>query len=89
MKKITLMMTCLLFTPWTQAADIKRGEQLHNERCMRCHGNEVYTRSNRRIKSLEKLGAQVRFCKNQTGIMWFADEVNDVIHYLNQTFYKF
>lgn len=89
MKKITLMIIGLLFTPLAQAADIKRGEQLHNDRCMRCHGNEVYTRSDRRIKSLDKLGAQVRFCKNQTGVMWFDDEVDDVIHYLNKSFYKF
>lgn len=89
MNRIILMITCLLFTPLAQAADIKRGEKLHNDRCMRCHGNEVYTRGDRRIKSLDKLGAQVRFCKNQTGVMWFDDEVDDVIHYLNQSFYKF
>ena len=79
----------LLLFSGTPAADITRGEQLHGERCMRCHGTEVYTRSNRRIKSLEKLGSQVHFCKNQTGAVWFDDEVDDVIEYLNQNFYKF
>jgi hypothetical protein len=79
----------LLLSAGVHAADLKRGEELHNERCMRCHDNEVYTRSDRRIKSLDKLAAQVRFCKNQTGAIWFDDEVDDVIQYLNQSFYKF
>ncbi len=89
MKRIILPLFGLLLFPSSQAADIERGEQLHQERCTRCHGTGVYTRADRRIQSLEKLGAQVRFCKNQTGAIWFDDEVDDVIHYLNQTFYNF
>lgn len=88
-KMITTAILCLSLSPFAQAQDVKNGEQLHNERCTRCHGTEVYTRGNRRIQSLDKLAAQVRFCKNQTGVMWFDDEVDDVIHYLNQTFYHF
>ena len=89
MKIIVAMLAGLMFTPLAQSSDIENGEQLHNERCVRCHGTGVYTRENRRIDSLDKLGAQVRFCKNQTGVMWFDDEVEDVIHYLNKTFYRF
>ena len=86
---LALSLLPLLMATGAHAADLARGEQLHNDRCLRCHGTEVYTRSDRRIKSLDKLGAQVRFCKDQTGVMWFDDEVDDVIHYLNQAFYKF
>jgi hypothetical protein len=38
---------------------------------------------------LPNLGKQVRFCKDNLGLTWFDDEVNDVIHYLNKDFYKF
>ena len=89
MKKTTLLLSCLLVSAPGQAADIDNGKKLHEERCTRCHGSEVYTRSNRRVKSFDKLASQVRFCKNQTGVMWFDDEVNDVIHYLNDSFYQF
>lgn len=89
MQKLTMIFTGLLLSLPGHAADIENGKQLHDARCMRCHGTEVYTRSNRRMKSFDKLTAHVNFCKNQTGVMWFDDEVNDVIHYLNESFYQF
>ena len=38
---------------------------------------------------LAQLGKQVRFCKDAVGATWFDDEVDDVIEYLNATYYKF
>jgi hypothetical protein len=34
-------------------------------------------------------GTQVRFCKDNLGLAWFDDEVNDVIGYLNKEYYRF
>jgi len=49
----------------------------------------VYTRDNRNVTSLERLGTQVRFCKDTLELTWFEDEVEDVIEYLNKTYYHF
>ena len=71
------------------AADIDNGEDLHFEHCTGCHGEEVYTRDDWKMKDLAQLGRQVRFCQNAVGATWFDDEVDDVIDYLNSAYYKF
>ncbi len=71
------------------AADIENGDELHFDSCTGCHDDSVYTRADRKIKDLAQLGRQVRFCKDAVGATWFDDEVDDVIAYLNATYYKF
>ncbi len=71
------------------AADIENGDDLHFENCTGCHDSTVYTRDNRNVRSIERLGAQVRFCKDSLGLAWFDDEVDDVIEYLNRQYYHF
>jgi hypothetical protein len=85
------LFTALIFTTTTPAiaADQENGSELHAESCIRCHDSSVYTRDNRRVQSLSKLGTQVRFCKDNLAVPWFDDEVDDVIHYLNSQYYKF
>lgn len=79
-----------------QAADIKRGKELHDENCVKCHvsmvggdGTGIYTREDRRIDSLEALNNQVRRCKTSLGVSWPDDQIDDVVAYLNHNFYKF
>ena len=71
------------------AADIENGEELHFDDCTGCHQEEVYTRENRVVGNLERLGRQVRFCKDTVGAQWFDEDVEDVIEYLNKTYYHF
>lgn len=79
------------------AADaIERGRELHMENCISCHasmmggdGTSIYTRPDRRIESLEALTTQVKRCKTSLGVPWPEHQINDVITYLNSTFYKF
>ena len=73
----------------TLAADIENGNDLHFEQCTGCHGSEVYAHAGRKMKDLAQLGKQVRFCQNAVGASWFDDEVDDVIEYLNATYYHF
>lgn len=77
-------------------ADVENGMKLHEGNCIACHaarygndGTEIYTRPNHRMKNLAGLRKQVNFCKNNLGLTWFDDEVNDVADYLNKTFYQF
>lgn len=71
------------------AADTGRGESLKQKNCMGCHEDGVYTRQDRRVSSLDGLEKQVRRCELTLGLQWFDEDVNDVVAYLNQTFYKF
>ena len=78
------------------AADIKRGKSLHDDNCIDCHvsiqggdGSGIYTRPDRRIESLAALRSQVNRCKNSMGVSWPEDQIDDVVAYLNNTYYKF
>lgn len=73
----------------TSAQAIAHGKELVQKNCTRCHGDEVYTRPNRRVTSLAGLGKQVRRCKDNIGIQLFDEDVNDIVKYLNATYYKF
>ncbi len=84
---IILSLTLLLSS--NVQAEASDGKNLHEENCVRCHSSDVYTRSNTRVKSLPALGKQVRFCKDNLGISWFNEDVNDVVTFLNKKYYKF
>ena len=68
---------------------VAEGEQLHDSQCLKCHGDEVYTRENRRVKSMDALGKQVRRCRDNIGIAWFDEETDAVVQFLNQKYYRF
>jgi mono/diheme cytochrome c family protein len=91
MKKILLPATSLLILTSSNliANDLELGKQLNDQHCVKCHGSEVYTRPDRRVKSLEGLHKQVRFCEQNLGLTWFDDQINSTASYLNQEYYKF
>ena len=89
MKTMAMLAVLMAFSLPAAAADIENGDDLHFEHCTGCHDDSVYTREERKVKSLAHLGKQVRFCRDAVGLTWFDDEVADVIEYLNATYYKF
>ena len=89
MKTVTSIILAGCFSASLAAADIENGDELHFEHCTGCHDDSVYTRDNRLVGNLARLGAQVRFCKDSLGLTWFDDEVGDVIEFLNQNYYRF
>ena len=65
-------------------------QKMHDSKCMTCHKTEVYSRDDRRVKSLQALTHQVENCmKGPAGANWSAEETTAVIGYLNSKFYKF
>lgn len=94
--RLSIVLASILLSQLSYAADVQRGRQLHNENCVSCHknmlggdGSGIYTREDRRIGSYEALRHQVKRCKNSMGASWPDDQIEDVITYLNETFYKF
>jgi cytochrome c2 len=71
------------------AADIARGKKLHDAKCMGCHDTRQYTRPNRIIHTLEDLHARVQFCDTASNAGFSLEDIDDVVAYLNQNFYKF
>jgi mono/diheme cytochrome c family protein len=96
MKKLPLLLLVLFGITTVQAADLKRGKELHDQNCISCHagimgGNadSIYTRENRRIESYDALVRQVGRCKDNLGMSWPEEEVRDVAEYLNKQYYHF
>jgi mono/diheme cytochrome c family protein len=88
MKRLILIGVMVAASP-AAVADAARGKTLHDEQCTKCHGTDVYTRSDHFIKNREALAKQVQRCQLSAGAQWFDEDVNDVVEYLNATFYKF
>ncbi len=93
-----LLIASLLFFSMqvVYASDAENGKQLHEDNCIACHtsqmngdANKMYTRPDRKVKSYQGLQKQVQKCRDTLDLTWFDEEVNDVVAYLNQTFYNF
>lgn len=65
------------------------GKGLVNDSCQQCHDNSIYTRSNSILQSYPELQARVEFCENAANAHWNETEINQVIEYLNDSYYKF
>ena len=86
-----LLLTTMVMTAPAQAAaaSIEHGKILLEQHCTRCHDTRVFTRPDRRIHSLEALKKQVERCELNVPVHWPQSDVDDVVAYLDTTFYKF
>jgi mono/diheme cytochrome c family protein len=84
-----LLLLALAGPSFAQSTDIERGKQLHDERCLLCHGLENYQAAASKIKSLDGLREMVRRWEDKLKDPFTAMEREDVVAYLNATFYKF
>jgi hypothetical protein len=94
MNKATLLLLSLtLIASSAHAAllpgDTLKGKAVYDKTCVACHDTSVYTRANRRVKTVEGLIGQVNGCVRQTGAKLDSDQINDVVKYLDEAFYKF
>lgn len=65
------------------------GEKAHENHCYKCHTDEVYTRDNRFVKSIDALSKQVVRCKDSNDVPWFDEDTDAVVQFLNKKYYKF
>lgn len=70
-------------------ADNVTGKALVDQACQQCHDNGMYSRSNSILQSYPELQARVEFCENASKAHWGDAQINQVIEYLNDTYYKF
>ena len=76
--------------------DTGNGKKLLTEKCSSCHiqkmggdGSGIFTRKNHIVKSVEGLIGRVNGCNQNTQANLSKDQVNDIVKYLNETYYKF
>lgn len=88
------VMVCLAAV-WALAAcgetlkgDPQRGAKIH-EVCLDCHGTGLYVRPDRKVTSLEALRQETQRWGDYYHPALTAQEVEDVVAYLNRDFYRF
>ena len=79
-----------LFIVLSQNAAAKADvETILVEQCSSCHGNEVYTRPDRRVKNLMDLEKQLHRCNHVIAEKMDIQTVTELMDYLNKRYYKF
>ena len=71
------------------ANPLQHGEEAHKNHCYKCHTDDMYTRENRFVKSIDALSQQVVRCKDGSDIPWFDEDSDAVVQFLNKKYYKF
>lgn len=86
-----IILSILLLSLQTAVAEetVMNGAELTQQHCTRCHGDEVYMRDNRKVKTLESLKQQAYGCNSMTGANLFEEDVEKIINHLNAEFYHF
>jgi hypothetical protein len=93
MKRVLCVSLLFLLMPSAYAAEIAgdsaEGSFLHDANCLGCHDTGIYTRKDRRIRSLDALKGQLANCSHTANLQFSAIEMQNIIKYLNDQFYQF
>jgi hypothetical protein len=92
MKRVIFLLAALNAPSATAAlllGDADKGGKLHTENCQGCHDTGVYTRADRRVKSVEGLMAQVEMCNSNLRRGLAKGQRDDLVKFLNDRYYKF
>jgi hypothetical protein len=71
------------------AADPERGRSLYENHCTQCHESLVHVRQHRRATSLDAVRYQINRWRGVLGLDWSSAESEDVLHYLNDQYYRY
>jgi hypothetical protein len=90
--KVIHFIPVMIFLTSAHAAvpgDSAEGKRLHDANCKGCHDSSVYTRKDHKVRSLDALGEQVENCTHMAQKEFAPAEKQNIVKYLNETFYKF
>ena len=81
----------MLLTPvvCAQMPNADRGRALYENHCVVCHTSKVHARVNRLPVSRAEMREIVETWQAQQNLHWGAQEVGDVVEFLNRTRYQF
>ena len=83
------MLAMALVSSQATAADIRAGQALHDEHCLKCHDTSVYSKDRGNIISLAALRSRVSRCELSQGLKLSDGDTENIVQYLNQSFYGF
>lgn len=83
------MAVAMAWSAGAAAANVERGQLLYENHCTVCHTSVAHVRSGRKAHSLADIRKQVLRWSKHLDLKWGADEVSDVVDYLNQNYYQF
>jgi mono/diheme cytochrome c family protein len=86
---IPILLSLALLARPVLPADSAQGKKLHDTNCVKCHNTSVYTRQDRKIKSLDALNERLVACTHAAQVTLTDDEQKSIAQYLNEQFYKF
>lgn len=66
-----------------------RGRLLYENHCTVCHTSVAHVRANRKAQSIDDIRKQVARWSGHLELQWHAQEIRDVVEYLNRTYYGF
>jgi hypothetical protein len=87
--RTALATTTLLLSASVATAAEFDAASYHEAQCMKCHGNEVYTRDSRRVNSFDALQSQVAMCDANLGTRLFPEDLALLVDHLNTQYYRF
>jgi mono/diheme cytochrome c family protein len=70
-------------------ADVERGRALYENHCQVCHTPRVHARADRLPINQAELRAIVDRWQREENLRWSAQDVADVVEYLNRTRYGY
>ena len=74
--------------PAIAAGDPVKGAKLHDD-CLGCHGTELYVPPRAKVKTLAALKKETEKWNDRMNPKFTKKEIEDLVAYLNATFYKF
>ena len=91
-----MRLALLLVMIASSGVTLAQGKALHDSACLQCHAslgggdpNQLYTRGDRTVKSLDGLKKRVAYCTKAADVNWDKSQQQAVVDYLRQRFYDF
>lgn len=76
-------------TAGAELPNLERGRALYENHCVVCHTPNVHRRVPRLPIDLRDLRLIVSSWTKQENLRWTEDDIEDVVHYLDRTHYRF
>jgi len=89
---VRFLLPAILCIAWAMpvwAENFKRGEELYNDHCDFCHDSSTHPGKIQNVKSLSELKKRIDSWAEHTGQHWNEQDTNDVLYYLNKSYYHF
>ncbi len=76
-------------SPPALSEDLRRGETLYHDHCDICHDALNPPNQGKKLKSLQQLHLEVTSWVQHSGEKWSQQDIDDVVFYLNRSYYHF